>query len=258
MTISAGLTERARGLAQRLRAFAGRGAAHSADYSLIAEGEVPTAEGWKERSTAAQQHEAFQRLVDEARAGNPRLDFEIAAKAIEATGLADPLVIEVGCGSGYYSEVLSSLLHRRLRYVGLDFSPAMVNLAHETYQDFPFLAADACRLPLRGAACDILLNGTSLMHIADYRRAISESVRASRAWCIFHTVPVIAKRETTLLHKQAYGQRVVEIIFNQQELEAMLKQNGLAIEQVFESIPYDVSAVVGEPSWTLTYLCRKV
>ena len=95
------------------------------------------------------------------------------------------------------------------------------------------------------------------MHIANYSEAIAESVRVSREWCIFHTVPLIAKRPTTLLHKLAYGQRVVEVIFNQGELEALLGEHKLAIRAVFDSIPYDVDAVLGEPSWTLTYLCQK-
>jgi hypothetical protein len=79
----------------------------------------------------------------------------------------------------------------------------------------------------------------------------------SREWCIFHAVPLIAKRPTTLLHKLAYGQRVVEVIFNQGELEAMLGEHKLAIRAVFDSIAYDVDAVLGEPRWTLTYLCQK-
>ncbi len=229
----------------------------SDDYQLLKQGDAPEANGWKVRSAAERQHEAFQSLLKDARAGNPRTDFLVAAEAIKFTGLSDPLLIEVGCGSGYYSEVLPLLLQRPLRYIGIDFSLPMVALAHTTYGSVPFLAGDACRLPLPDESCDILLSGTSLMHIADYRQAIAESARASRAWCIFHTVPLVANRSTTLLHKLAYGQRVVEVIFNQTEFEAMLGEQGLLIRARFESFPYDVSSVLGEPSWTSTYVCQK-
>ena len=256
MPQSINIATRVRGKINRI--LGRKGLEDSDDYQLLTNGQSFVSDGWKQESAVERQHQAFQRLLQEVRAGRPRIDFIVAARAIESTGLTNPLIVEVGCGSGYYSEALRLLLQGGFRYVGLDFSPAMIDLAHATYEQVPFLAADACRLPLRDSACDILLSGTSLMHIAEYRLAISESVRASRQWCIFHTVPLIKNRATTLLHKLAYGQRVVEVIFNQSELELIFREHGLVTEHVFESIPYDLSSILGEPSWTATYLCRKI
>ena len=45
--------------------------------------------------------------------GEPRLDFRIAAEAVAATGLSNPRLLEIGCGSGYYSEVLDHVASRR-------------------------------------------------------------------------------------------------------------------------------------------------
>jgi SAM-dependent methyltransferase len=229
----------------------------STGYRVLEKGERPTLSGWQDAAVAGRQHRAFVPLLQELRSGHPRLDFVVAARAIGASKLSNPLLIEVGCGSGYYSEALSSLLARPLRYIGVDYSESMTTLARQLYPAVPFVTGDACRLPFEADCCDILLSGTSLMHIADYRLAIAESVRVSRGWCIFHTVPVMSDRSTTLLTKQAYGEEVVEVIFNRDEIEAIFAEHGLVPEAVFESIPYDVSAVVGEPTWTLTYLCRK-
>ena len=257
MPSSVRLITRARAMVHKIRSY-GRNSELSADYRLATEESIPTADGWRSETAANEQHLAFQRLLKEARDGNPRLDFQVAALAISATRVKNPLIIEIGCGSGYYCEALPLLLKRPIRYIGIDFSGPMVALAHSTYEHVPFLAGDACKLPLRDGCCDIILNGTSLMHITNYRRAIAESVRASRQWCIFHTVPVIEQRSTTLLTKLAYGRRVAEVIFNRREIESMLHDQRLAIEQTFDSIPYDVSAVVGEASRTVTYLCRKI
>lgn len=158
------------------------------------------------------------------------------------------------------------LLARVVRYVGVDYSASMTFLGRHTYPNLSFAIGDACCLPLEDGCClpledgccDILLSGNSLMHIPQYQVAIAESTRVSRAYCIFHTVPVMAQRPTTLLTKKAYGQPVVEVIFNQSELETLLAEQGLDIVQRFQSIPYDVSAVVKEQTWTLTYLCRKL
>lgn len=229
----------------------------STDYVTLDGPDARNLNGWRSDAVAERQHQAFASLVEAARAGHPRQDFVVAAQAIEATGLDDPLIVEVGCGSGYYSEVLPLLLGHPVRYVGIDYATSMTGLARHAYPAVPFVTGDACRLPLRSGSCDILLSGTSLMHIANYKEAVAESVRVSRQWCIFHTVPVMASRATTLLRKRAYGEPVIEVIFNQAELEALLAANGLVIPQVLESIPYDLSPVLGERTWTLTYLCRK-
>jgi ubiquinone/menaquinone biosynthesis C-methylase UbiE len=214
-------------------------------------------DGWRDQGVAQRQFEAYSKLIQQARAGHPRLDLKVAARCVELTGLENPFIIEVGCGSGYYSEVIPMFLGQAIRYVGVDYSASMTLLGRQTYPNIPFAIGDACCLPLKDGCCDILLSGNSLMHIPKYQVAIAESMRVSRAYCIFHTVPVMAQRTTTLLTKKAYGQPVVEVIFNQSELETLLAGQGLYIVQRFQSIPYDVSAVVEEQTWTLTYLCRK-
>lgn len=234
----------------RMRVFTG--------YTLLEEPDKLGAyDGWRDNTVAQRQHKAFVPLLQAARLGKPRLDFVVAAKAIKATALADPFVIEVGCGSGYYSEVLPLLLKYSVDYAGIDYASSMTMLARRIYPNTRFLTGDACDLPLEAGSCDILLSGTSLMHIAEYQKAIAESVRVSREWCIFHTVPVMEKRSTTFLSKQAYGESVIEVIFNKLEFESMLVAQGLRIQEIFRSIPYDVKAAVGEHTWTLTYLCQK-
>ncbi len=229
----------------------------SDSYTLLEQSAAVGLDGWRMRSVAERQHQAFAPFLQDARAGQPRLDFIVAAQAISATDLTNPFVIEVGCGSGYYAEMLPLLLKRPIRYIGLDYATSMINLAHQVYPNVPFFISDACRMPISSNSCDILLSGTSLMHIVGYRQAITESARISRKWCIFHTVPVMARRTTTFLRKHAYGEPVIEVIFNQAELEDLITKEGLVIQRVWNSIPYDIKEWVGEPTWTLSYLCRK-
>lgn len=214
--------------------------------------------GWTAAAVATRQHEAFDPLIRGARNGNPRLDFQVAAAAIAATGELNPRILEVGCGSGYYSEILPLILGRPIRYLGLDYSQAMASLARSLYPDTDFVAGDALALPVATASLDIALSGGSLMHIPDYRAAISEMVRVSRRWCVFHTVPVMTRRKTVMLSKLAYGERVPEIIFNRQHLEELFAENGLRVILVNEGFPYDLTSVVGENTTTLSYLCEKV
>ena len=186
--------------------------------------------------------------------GEPRLDFTVAAAAVTATATANPSLLEVGCGSGYYSEVFDDLLASKLRYTGIDYSDAMIARARTRYPSATFDVADATRMPYPDAAFDIVFNGVSLMHIIDYASAIREAARVARHSCILHTVPVFESHETTYLQKYAYGAPVVEIIFGKPELMALCGRSGLRLERTWPCIPYDVFDVTGHHSTTETYL----
>jgi len=212
--------------------------------------------GWHDHATALRQDAAYRMLIQEMRVGQARRDLLVAAEAVNYTGLPDPLILEVGCGSGYYSEILSYLLGRRMRYVGLDSSQAMASLAHKRYPDRAFVTGDGTSLPFADSSFDIVLNGVSLMHILRYEAAIEESRRIARAWCIFHTVPILRRRATTVLRKEAYGEATSEVIFNEAELHHRLRRAGLIIRQALDSIPYDLNPVLGEPTATKSYVCE--
>jgi SAM-dependent methyltransferase len=246
----------ARRVVRALNGFRERGPDISTDYRVLGAGSATDLDGWRAASVPQRQHDAFAGLVEDARLGSPRRDFAVAAEAVRHTGLRNPSVLEVGCGSGYYAETLPMLLRQPVRYLGLDYSIEMVRLARRAYPAESFVAGDGRRLPFGDRVFDVVMSGTSLMHIAEYDAAIRETVRVSAAWCVFHTVPVMERRATTLLQKRAYGESVVEVIFNRSELEAIFSREGLRVEQTFESIPYDLSRVLGERTFTMTYLCR--
>lgn len=94
------------------------------------------------------------------------------------------------------------------------------------------------------------------MHILRYVDAINETARVTRRWAIFHTVPVMEKRSTTILRKLGYGLPMIELVFNRASLEGLICAAGFRIRESFHSIEYDLSHVVGERTWTVTYLCE--
>ena len=213
-------------------------------------------DGWAFADVAERQDASFAELVDEMQAGRPRLDFRVAAAAVTAAGMERPSLLEVGCASGYYRHVFDRLVPGGVRYLGVDKSPALIELARSKHPDLRFDAAGAEALPYPDGAVDIVYNGVSLMHIVDYEAAIAEARRVARRWCIFHTVPVLQQRPTTFLTKEAYGRPVVEIIINEAELRLLFARYGLTIRKIWESIPYDLSAVLGEATPTRSFLCE--
>jgi SAM-dependent methyltransferase len=213
-----------------------------------------SSDGWLTARTVARQERAYESLVAAMKRGEPRLDFKVAAEAVAATGIANPRVLEVGCGSGYYSDVFATLLPGGVDYTGIDYSDAMIARARAHYPSGNFQVADATKLPYAKGAFDIVFNGVSLMHIIDYQAAIREAARVALRYCVFHSVPVFDDHRTTYLRKYAYGAPVIEVVFGKQELMTLCQDAGLRLEREWTSIPYDVSAITGHRSSTRTYL----
>jgi SAM-dependent methyltransferase len=234
----------------------------STDYRVLggsdeARSAMASSGGWLAARTVERQERAYQGLIAAMKAGEPRLDFRIAADAVAATGIVNPRLIEIGCGSGYYSEVFSTLLRAGISYTGIDYSDAMITRARSRYPAVTFEVADATKLPYPDSAFDIVFNGVSLMHIVDYPAAIREAARVAGRFCILHTVPVFDDHQTTFLRKYAYGAPVVEIIFGKQELMSLCDEAGLRLERAWPCIPYEVFPVTGHHSATETYLFSK-
>jgi SAM-dependent methyltransferase len=233
----------------------------SSDYRLFGgideAREAATASGgWFAARTVARQERAYRKLIAAMRDGEPRLDFRIAAEAVAATKLANPRLLEIGCGSGYYSEVLRTLLPGGVSYTGIDYSDAMIVRAREHYPDIAFEVADATELPYADQSFDIAFNGVALMHILDYQAAIREAARVAR-FCIFHSVPVFDGHRTTFLGKYAYGAPVVEVVFGKQELMGLCRDAGLRLLREWPGIAYDVHEVTGHHSRAETYLLAR-
>jgi ubiquinone/menaquinone biosynthesis C-methylase UbiE len=228
------------------------------DYSILDEHEARkrSADGWLSRRTAWRQERAYRQLLAEMRSGRPRIDFKVAAEAVEAACLTRARLLEVGCGNGYYNEVFAHFLGDRIDYSGIDYSDAMIARARRAYPHRRFDVGSATALPYPNESIEIVFNGASLLHILDYDKAIAESRRVAQVACIFHTVPLFHERATTYLHKYAYGGPVVEIIFNRSALIGCFSRHGLVVERSWNAIPYDVSQVTGEHSFTETFLCR--
>jgi ubiquinone/menaquinone biosynthesis C-methylase UbiE len=231
----------------------------STDYRVLggleeARSVTAASRGWLAGRTVTRQERAYQDLIAAMKRGEPRLDLRVAAESVAATGIVDPHLLEVGCGSGYYSDVFATLLPRGVRYTGIDYSNAMVARARARYPSATFSVADATRLPYADRAFDIVFNGVSLMHIVDYQAAICEAARVAARYCIFHSVPVFRDHQTTYLQKYAYGAAVVEIVFAKVELMTLCRDAGLRLEREWPSVPYDVFEAIGHHSSSETYL----
>jgi ubiquinone/menaquinone biosynthesis C-methylase UbiE len=231
----------------------------STDYRVLSGSQeardmTTSSSGWHTARTVMRQERAYEGLIAAMKHGKPRLDLSVAAEAIAATAIPNPQVIEIGCGSGYYSDVFATLLPGGVRYTGIDYSDAMIARARVRYPSATFEVGDATRMKYADHSYDIVFNGVSLMHIVDYQAAIREAARVASRYCIFHSVPIFHDYGTTFFRKYAYGAPVVEVVFSRQEFMALCGGAGLRLEREWNCIPYDVSEVTGHPSTMVTCL----
>jgi SAM-dependent methyltransferase len=87
-------------------------------------------------------------------------------------------VLDVGCGTGYFSRALSGAA---LRVTGVDLAPAWV--AYAARRDpggARYAVADARRLPFPDAGFDHAISVTALCFVAEERAAVAELVRVAR------------------------------------------------------------------------------
>jgi SAM-dependent methyltransferase len=211
-------------------------------------------DAWKDPSIPHSQRSIVNNELKRMYKGLVPVTYQILADAVRATGSEENQIIEVGCASGYYSEVLHYLLGHPIKYIGVDYSPALIRLARHKYPNTLFTLGDATALPFESKKVDILISGCVMLHVPNYPQVISESARVSRKWVIFHRTPVTPGK-TIYLTKLAYGVRCLEIVFGESELLGLFRENGLNVIKTFE-IGQNSIPCTNDRGSGITYLCK--
>lgn len=235
----------------------------SADYVELEAGDreataVSLKEAWRAAEIPQKQRSGVDRLLADYRAGHACLQFDALVDMLRPLTLqasrGDALtVLEVGCSSGYYSEVFA-IKGLDVRYAGCDYSEAFVQMARRIYPALDFRVEDATALRYADASHDVVVSGGCLLHIPDYEAAIREAARVARRYVVFHRTPVLHRRPTTYFTKRAYGVKTVEIHFNEQELVQSFARHGL---YVIDITTLDTDWRDGDAYATKSYLCEK-
>ena len=113
----------------------------------------------------------------------------VVPKLIDAVRAGPGLrVLDLCCGHG---NVSTGLVGAGASVTGLDFSPAMLDLARKAVPDARFVEGDAMDLPFEDAAFDAVTIGFGMPHIPEPPKALREARRVLRSggrigfsvWC---------------------------------------------------------------------------
>ena len=240
------------------------GASVSSHYVNLHASEV-NAEGqrlrdaWKDYALPQRQRDLVDQQLRQYRSGTSVDVFDVFVDALRALPDLAPeaTLLEVGCSSGFYSEVVE-IAGLPIKYSGCDYSEAFIRLAKEKYPSVEFTVGDATALRYPDRHFDVVVSGCCLLHIPEYARAIEEAVRVARRHVIFHRTPVVWGQPEQWYRKQAYGVETVEIHFNEPEFLALLDKNALELvaSHTLSEERLDASRTQGHAS--RTYVCRKI
>jgi len=212
---------------------------------------------WKEDGIPQKQWSVVEPQLAALRGGRSIPAFDALADVLihNVPELERKSILEIGCSSGYHSEVLRCK-GVEASYQGCDFSPAFIRLARHLYPSIQFDVEDATLLSYESNSFDIVVSGCCLLHIAEYEKAISEAARVSREFVVFHRTPVCHMRGPTFYRKKAYGVEMLEIHFQEQELVRIFAKHKLFVIDVNSHLSL-LERGRRDPLIYKTYLCAK-
>ena len=192
--------------------------------------------GWKKAIIAPRQRLLTEEQLKEMYSGKPNLIFTLLAKLVKESYRKGSTILEIGCSTGYYYEILNHLLKKRIDYMGVDYSKAMIGLARKHYPDAYFVVADAAKLPFDDGQFSIVISGSVLIHNLNYPEHIKETARVAKNRIIIHRTFLCKERPTYFISKLAYGIPVLEICFNESELLYLFEKEGWILKSTIEYI----------------------
>lgn len=209
---------------------------------------------WQDDTLPAKQRQLVKGQLVAYRNGAKVDVFDVLVSALSGLPADDGVlsVLEVGCSSGYYSEVFS-IAGLNVDYTGADYSPAFVALARQSYPALTFDIEDAAALRYATDSFDVVISGCCLLHIPEYEAAVAETARVARSYAVFHRTPVLPDQPNRYFRKLAYDVETVEIHFNEPQFLALLRSNGLELMRTWtlsEDPPDNPTSAMR------TYLCR--
>ena len=207
---------------------------------------------WKSKDIPERQRALVQQSLADMYRGKVSPEDQSLADSLRPYAYPGCSILEIGCASGYYYEILEYLLNKRISYTGVDYSEPLISMAKEYYPKAKFHVADGADLPFDDEQFYVVISSTILQHISDFKQHIRETVRTAQRYVVVHRMPVCRRRPTQYLKKFGYGVEMLQIFFNEAEILSEFKSNGLTLLNAFEN-----SANPDQDFYNLDYIFKK-
>ncbi len=95
-------------------------------------------------------------------------------------------LLDIACADGWFIEHLRLSGYTQF-YIGIDITPNLIERAKKRMPKEKFQIGDAMKISILNNSFDFVLCAGILMHLPDYKKAISEACRVSNKFVMFST-----------------------------------------------------------------------
>jgi ubiquinone/menaquinone biosynthesis C-methylase UbiE len=210
--------------------------------------------GWQDETIPEKQRNLVNSQIKDVTEGRPNILFTIISSFLLKTGFdsTSDHILELGCSTGYYYDILKILLKTDLKYTGIDYSEAMIQAARKYNPKIQFVVANGNNLPFVSKSFEYVISGSILLHVADYEQHIKETVRVASKFVFAHRYIVHRQGPTKLLKKMAYDVPVLEVHFNEQHFISLFTKEGVKLVDKIEYI-----TDIEKDEYHLTYVFQR-
>lgn len=127
---------------------------------------------------------------------------EVAARHIGTTA---PVLVDAGCGEGYYALGIRRFFGEEAEVFGLDIEKDAIHLAARGGNDVKWLVADLSRIPLKDGCVDAVFNIFSPANYAEFRRVLKQNGIVVKAVPGEHYLTEIRQAAAEQLKSSAYS-----------------------------------------------------
>jgi len=208
---------------------------------------------WKDSNIPLRQRGLVQKELESMYKGKPPSVYIALASALKPYIYPKCSILEIGCSSGYYYEIIQYLLNTKINYTGVDLSDSFIKMAKDFYPAANFQTADGDNLPFNDESFYISISSCVLLHVINYKDHIRETARVAKKYVVAHRTPVCKKRPTVYLKKQAYGVSTVELHYNENEIISEFLSNNLKLINIITIFANEQS-----DNYDITYVFEKI
>ena len=192
-------------------------------------------QAYADPTIAAKQRELVGTQLAAMYAGNAPRHFSVVGVLLqglrEQSDLETVTLLDAGCASCYYHEVIDYYTPGWVQYAGVDYNLGMIEMVHWLYPELPIYKADLCDLSIfADQSYGIVLEGAALVQIQEWKLALSELARVARRWLILHRESFYWGNEPTSCEiTRAYDNEVWSVRLNFLEVTAFLARKGFSM-----------------------------
>ena len=202
-------------------------------------------DNWSKDLIGKLQRELVNYQLYQMRLGNPPKLFKII-KDVFSKVEENNTILDIGCTSGYYNEIINFYFPNKFKYHGCDYNPESIKLAQEYYKDIHFFVNDLTNLSCNNNEYDITFLSGVIEHVPEYIKGLNELCRVTKKYIILHRI-WLQNGETSCSKGTQFFVPVIRNHYNKKEFFDILKKNSFI--PIWESDIYDSNCK--------TYLLKK-